>query len=73
MGTKRTTFLKLLDAMALLGFIAAFSPLVIPENTMAPMLLGIPYTMWMGLLVSFFFVFLAYLVSLIHKEENNAD
>ncbi|MGI9551949.1 MAG: hypothetical protein ACR2MT_12165 [Aurantibacter sp.] len=73
MKTKRTTLLRILDVLAILLCIATFSPLVMPQNEADPYLLGIPYTMWMGFLVSVLFVVLAYLVSLINKEENHAD
>lgn len=74
MKTKRTILLRILDVLALLLCIATFSSLVIPENESGPYLLGIPYTMWVGFLVSVLFVVLAYLVSIVNtKEENNAD
>lgn len=65
--------LRILDVLAILFFIATFSPLVIPQNQTSPYVLGIPYSMWTGFVVSIVFVGLAYLVSLIHKEDNHAD
>ncbi|WP_339711518.1 hypothetical protein [uncultured Kriegella sp.] len=73
MKIKRTTLLWVLDCLALLTFIATFTPLVIPENETAPFFMGLPYTMWMGLLVSIIFVVLAYFVSIVNKEGKNAD
>lgn len=73
MKPKNKSLLRVLDILAILLCIATFSPLVIPENDSSPFLLGVPYTMWMGFLVSVLFVVLAYLVSIINKEENNAD
>jgi len=70
---KKRLVLRLLDSLAMLAFIATFTPLVMPKNELSPALFGIPYTMWMGLLVSIFFVILAYLVSLLNKEKTNAD
>lgn len=70
---KKSTSLRILDVLAILLCVATFSPLVIPSNEANPFLLGIPYTMWMGFLVSVLFVVLAYLVSIINKEENHAD
>ena len=70
--TKKTT-LRILDLLAFLLCIVTFSPLVMPQNEANPFLLGIPYTMWMSFLVSVLFVVLAYLVSVINKEENHAD
>jgi len=73
MKTKNKSLLRVLDVLAILLCIATFSPLVIPQNEASPFLLGVPYTMWMGFLVSILFVVLAYLVSIINKEENHAD
>ena len=69
----RTIFLRILDALAIFLFVATFSPLVIPQHEASPYLFSIPYTMWMGFLVSVLFVVLAYLVSIINKEDNHAD
>ena len=65
--------MKLLDILAICTFIVSFTPLVIPKGQSKPFLMGIPYTMWMGFLVSIFFVLLTLLVSLTHKEKKNAD
>ncbi|MFH6604396.1 hypothetical protein ACEZ3G_12965 [Maribacter algicola] len=73
MKTKRTRLLRILDVLAMLLVIATFSPMVIPQNESGPYVLGIPYTMWMGFLVSVLFVVLAYLVSMVNKEDRHAD
>lgn len=73
MKTKSKLLLKILDGLAVLLCVVTFSPLVIPPNETKPYLLGIPYTMWMGFLVSVLFVILAYLVSTINNKENHAD
>ncbi len=70
---KRKTSLLILDILAILLCIATFSSLVIPVNEASPYLFGIPYTMWMGFLISVVFVALAFLVSIVNKEENHAD
>lgn len=73
MKTKRTRLLRILDVLAIILIVVTFSPVVIPKNVDDPFLLGIPYTMWMGFLVSILFVVLAYLVSIVNKEERHAD
>lgn len=42
-------------------------------NVDDPFLMGVPYTMWMGLLVSLLFVVLAYLAAMTNKDEDHAD
>lgn len=73
MKIPRTNLLIILDGLAVLTFIATFSTVVIPQNETEPFFMGIPYTMWMGFAVSILFVVLAYLVSIINKEDNHAD
>ncbi|WP_149276859.1 hypothetical protein [Pareuzebyella sediminis] len=73
MRKHRSTVIRILDSLAIIVFIASFSPLVIPENESAPYMFGIPYTMWMGLFVSILYVVLAYAVSTLNKENKNAD
>lgn len=73
MKKRRVALLKILDGLALLTFIASFSPLVTPQHITEPFILGLPYALGAGLLVSFLFVILAYLVSIINKEENDAN
>lgn len=73
MKKRRSVLLQILDGLAILAFIATFSPFVIPQNEIGPYLLGVPYTMWMGFIFSVLFVVLAYLVSLINKEDSHAD
>lgn len=77
MKAKRAKLLRILDVLAILLVAVTFSPAVIPQSEANPYLLGIPYTMWMGFLVSVLFVLLAYLVSVVNnkdnKEENHAD
>lgn len=73
MKKKHAGLLALLDGVAILLFIATFSPAVIPANQTDPELFGLSYTMWMGFLISVLFVVLAYLVSLINKENKHAD
>ena len=56
-------------AAAILLTILAFSPLVIPEGKHLPMLAGLPYTLWMGILLSAALVLLTYLATRVHPAE----
>ena len=73
MKNRRTTKLRILDGLATLLFITTFTPLVIPSNEAEPAIGGIPYSMWMGFVVSVLFVVLAYLVSISNKDQDHAD
>jgi len=43
-----------------------FTPLVIPSGQSEPFLFGMPYTMWMGLVVTFILLALTVLGSFVH-------
>lgn len=69
----RRKLLFILDLIAIGLVIVTFSPLIIPANESDPSLFGIPFTLWASFLLSALFVVLAYLVSLVNKERNDAD
>jgi len=71
MEKSRFNVVQLLDILALLTFILTFTPIVLPENEAHPDLAGIPYTMWVGFLVSVLFVVLAYVVSIAQNNDLN--
>ena len=73
MKTKRNKLLAIIDVLALLLFTATFSPFVTPSGKVDPYIMGVSYTMFMGLIVSVLFVVLAFLVSLVNKEKEHAD
>ncbi len=68
---------KLLWKFCQLGVVAlsivTFTPLVIPKNTFRPELFGLPYTLWVGMLLSICFVLLIFIGISVHpgakKEE----
>jgi hypothetical protein len=57
--------------------ILIFTPLVTPKNIFKPEVFGLPYTLWMGILVYILFVVLILLGimahSRIYKERNSHD
>jgi len=73
MKPKHKSLLVILDVMAIGLAIATFSPLIIPANQSNPSVMGIPFTLWASFLISILFVILAYLVSYVNKEQEDAD
>ncbi len=55
--------------------ILVFTPLVIPKGVFTPELFGLPYTLWVGMLVYFFFIMLILIGISVHskifREEEN--
>ncbi len=64
---------RIINIVAICLSIATFTPLVIPYNQVGPKLLGLPYTVWTGFLVSILLVFLTYLASLEGPESGDND
>lgn len=71
MKKRNPLLLPFLDILALLTCIITFTPLVIPTDQVAPLLAGIPYTMWTSFLVAVVLLILTYLVSLFHQKDNH--
>ncbi len=46
--------------------ILTFTPLVTPDNQFEPTLWGIPYTLWVGLLITFILLLITIIGSIVH-------
>ena len=51
---------------AVILVILTFTPLVIPDNTYKPMLFGLPYSLWTGILICVCLVFLTFVAGKVH-------
>ena len=60
--------------LAILLSIITFTPLVMPYGKHTPYLFHLPYTLWVGLIVSLVFVLLTWIAVLIHpgKKEDKS-
>ena len=47
--------------LALLCITIVFTPLLTPYNTISPLLFGMPYSLWTGIVATIFMVILTYL------------
>ena len=47
-----------------------FTPLVIPVGEAEPFFMGLPYTLWVGMLAAFFLVFMTYLGTKFHPGDD---
>ena len=57
---------------AFLVVIISFTPVVVPKNTYQPQLFGMPYSLWMGLLVTILLVVLTYIATRVHPGGKEA-
>jgi len=54
--------------------IITYTPLVTPAGQFTPKVMGVPYTLWMGFLITCLIVFATYLATKVHpsqKEEKS--
>ena len=59
--------LQVVNALAVILAIAVFTPLLIPKGVYLPMLFGLPYTLWMGVLVTIVFIILTWCSAVLYK------
>ena len=67
------TYWYLCIAVAVLLTIVTFTPLVIPAGEYRPTLLGMPYTLWMTVLITALYVVLTYIGTRVHPGRNDDD
>lgn len=58
--------------LAIFVVIISFTPVVIPKNIYKPQLAGLPYSLWMGIIVTVLLVFLTFIATRVHAEAGEA-
>jgi len=58
----------LTDLIFIIMVIASFTGILIPVGQINPKLVGIPYTVWVGVLFCILYVLLAYIASILQEE-----
>lgn len=71
MNKKQSSKIWLVDLVVVILFILTFTPIVIPSSQIQPGLGSVPYSMWLGFVISILFVFLAFLATI--WVRNNTD
>ncbi len=52
--------LRVINILAVILAITVFTPLLVPKGVYTPMVLGLPYTLWLGVLVTVIFIILTW-------------
>jgi hypothetical protein len=68
-----TLYWRICIALALLLTIITFTPLVIPVGVYRPTLLGMPYTLWMTILITILYVVLTFIGSRVHPGRKDEE
>ncbi|WKN31691.1 hypothetical protein PZB74_22345 [Porifericola rhodea] len=61
---------RILIVCAVLLTILTFTPLVIPVGVFQPELMGMPYTLWMSILVTILYVVLTFIGTKVHPGKD---
>ncbi len=67
MKISRSLYWKLCVTTALILVIITFTPLVTPHDIYEPKLFGLPYTLWVGILITIGLVVLTFVAARIHQ------
>ena len=60
--------LQVINILAVLLAVACFTPFLIPKGVYTPMLFGLPYTLWLGILVTIAFIILTWIAAGLYKK-----
>ena len=52
--------LRVINILAVILTITVFTPLLVPKGVYTPMVLGLPYTLWLGVLFTVIFIILTW-------------
>jgi hypothetical protein len=70
---KKNFYWKICYLLAALVAMASFTPLVIPYGQFKPMLLGMPYTLWMGFMIYLLLVLLTWAGTLVYPDQGQPE
>lgn len=68
--SNKMTAWRILIACAVLLTVLTFTPLVIPHGVYQPELFGMPYTLWMTILVTILYVVLTFIGTKVHPGKD---
>lgn len=72
--SKRRLYWRLCYGGVFVLSVLAFTPLVIPSGVVQPIVLGMPYTLWVGILLTVVLVGLTYVATRLYPVvENSTD
>ncbi len=73
MKQRNVLYWRICVAMVLLLIIFGYTPWMIPAGVYKPMLFGLPYSLWLGILVTAILVLLTYIGSRVHPGSDEKE
>ena len=73
MPQPKTMYWKICVVVAIFLTAITFTPLVIPAGEYQPELFGMPYTLWVSILITILLVLLTFIGTLVHPGRNSDE
>jgi hypothetical protein len=70
---RKITYWRICIIVVILLAALGLSPVVIPSGVFKPSFLGMPYTLWLGILVCVCLVIMTFIGSRVHPGNNNEN
>lgn len=70
---RKTRYWRICTALVAVLILITFTPLVIPGGVYKPMLMGIPYTLWVSFLITAVLVFLTFMGTKVHPGKDEEE
>ena len=70
---RTTTYWKMCVAAVIFLSAITFTPLVIPAGVFEPELFGVPYTLWVSILITVLLVLITYIGTRVHPGRNSDE
>jgi hypothetical protein len=70
---RKITYWRICIIVVILLAALGLSPVVIPAGVFKPSFLGMPYTLWLGILVCICLVIMTFIGSRVHPGNNNEN
>ena len=73
MNKRKLKYWRICTLLVVILIILTYTPLIIPSGVYKPMILGIPYSLWTGFLITVVLVVLTYIGSRVHQGSDNEE
>jgi len=73
MNKEKTKYWKVCILVVMLLTVLGYTPLMIPKGIYKPMIAGIPYSLWVSILITVALVVLTYIGSRVHPGSDEGE
>ncbi len=70
---RKTRYWRICTALVVVLILITYTPLVIPRGVYKPMLMGIPYTLWVSFLITAALVLITFIGSKVHPGKDEEE